>query len=73
MTVAALGDIIRPGSGSRGRPEAFHFKERCQLKRKEDVLTTNLRIKELELGVFTPRLQFDEEHIDELAGDIEQN
>jgi len=43
------------------------------MKRKEDILTINIRIKELELGVFTPRLQFDQEYVDELAGDIKQN
>jgi ParB family chromosome partitioning protein len=39
----------------------------------KDVLTTNLRVKELELGFFTPRLQFDPKYVDELAEDIEKN
>jgi len=40
---------------------------------KEDVLTTKLRVEELELGVFTPRLQFDTKYVEELAEDIEKN
>jgi len=36
----------------------------------ENVLTTNIRIAELELGVFTPRKQFSLSYIDELAESI---
>jgi ParB family chromosome partitioning protein len=43
------------------------------MSREKDVLTTNLRVEELELGVFTPRLQFDPKYIGELADDIERN
>jgi len=32
-----------------------------------DVLTTNLRIEDIELGVFTPRLSFSEDYVAELA------
>ena len=38
----------------------------------QDVLTTNLRIAELELGVFSPRKQFSPAYIEELAEDIER-
>jgi ParB family chromosome partitioning protein len=41
--------------------------------RQYDVLTTNLSIAELELSMFTPRLQFDAKYIDELAEDIREN
>jgi len=43
------------------------------MSKKEDVLATKVRIEELELGAFTPRLQFDSEYIGELADDIEKN
>lgn len=43
------------------------------MSREKDVLTTNLRVKELELGFFTPRLQFDTKYVDELAEDIKRN
>lgn len=36
----------------------------------QNILTTNLRIAELELGVFTPRKQFSQSYIDELAESI---
>jgi len=36
----------------------------------KDVLTTNIHIAELELGVFTPRKQFSQSYIDELAESI---
>jgi ParB family chromosome partitioning protein len=39
----------------------------------KDVLTTNLRVEELDLGFFTPRLQFDPKYIEELAEDIQNN
>jgi len=39
----------------------------------KDVLTTNLKVEELELGVFTPRLQFDPKYVEELAEDIKTN
>jgi len=38
-----------------------------------DILTTNLRVEELELGVFSPRLQFDQKYVEELAEDIKNN
>jgi len=37
-----------------------------------DVLTTNLRIDELELGVFSPRKQFSPAYIEELAEDMKR-
>jgi len=43
------------------------------LKGKSDILTTNLRVEELELGVFSPRLQFDQKYVEELAEDIKNN
>jgi ParB family chromosome partitioning protein len=43
------------------------------MKHKNNVLAVNLRIEELELGVFSPRLQFDPKYIDELADDIKEN
>jgi len=43
------------------------------MKRSRDILTTNLSLKQLELGVFTPRLQVDPRYIDELAEDMQLN
>lgn len=43
------------------------------MSRKEDVFTANLRVEELELGAFTPRLQFDPKYVEELAEDIRRN
>ena len=43
------------------------------MKHKNNVLAVNLRIEELELGVFSPRLQFDPKYIEELAEDIKNN
>lgn len=40
---------------------------------RDKVLTTNLRIEELELGVFTPRLSVDWKYVDELAEDMKAN
>jgi len=38
-----------------------------------DVLATNLRLEELELGVFTPRLSVDWKYVEELAEDMQVN
>jgi ParB family chromosome partitioning protein len=43
------------------------------VKRSSDLLTTNLSLNQLELGVFTPRLQADSRYIDELAEDMQLN
>ncbi len=43
------------------------------MSRKEDVLTANLRVEELELGAFTLRLQFDPKYVEEFAEDIRRN
>jgi ParB family chromosome partitioning protein len=40
------------------------------MSKKEDVLTTKLNVKDLELGVFTPRKSFDQKYIDDLAESI---
>jgi len=43
------------------------------MRRSRDILTTNLSLNQLELGVFTPRLQVDSEYVDELAEDMQLN
>lgn len=43
------------------------------MSRKEDVFTADLKVEELELGAFTPRLQFDPKYVEELTEDIRRN
>lgn len=37
------------------------------------ILTSNVRLEDLELGVFTPRISYDQRYLDELAEDMQMN